>query len=162
MEKELNKINGSVSQKKLTGVTIFGSLIIFSSLLHMSKLVEDKVQYFEYYSYLPAWLAKSRYAFSWFQRIYGLTCGIGILFYKDIFRKGLIILGVFVISTVYWKHPYAAFLKHTQYLSHKIPGDLPFEAMTLISVIIHILLDVCFQGYLIYYLTRPNVRSHFK
>ena len=154
-----------MKKARLAGVTVFGSIIVFSSLMHMHKLAGDREWYLETYAYMPEWLAWTRYSFSWFQRILGISAGIGILLYKDVFRKLAIIIGVFTICTVYWKHPYEGFKRHTQYLDQVFPEMTEiatFSSITGYAVLGHIMLDVIFQGWLIYYLTRPKVKSYFK
>ena len=149
----------------LIGVTIFGVLTVLSSLVHMSKLIGDRQLYFEYYSYLPLWLAYARYSVSWTLRILGISSGIGILFYKDVFRKLLIIIGIFTICTVYWKHPYEGFKKHTAHLDKVYPEmikNVSFSSLTIYAVVIHIMYDITYQGVLIYYFTRPDVKAKFK
>lgn len=148
--------------KKPLGVKIFGALIVVSSLVHIQTLIVDMEWYFYTYSYLPHWLAVCRYSFSWFQRIFGLTAGIGIFFYRDVFRKMLLILGIFTITTVYWKHPYQGVKQHVLILKETVPNYVYSEKIVLASVIFLITLDVVFQGAVIYYFTRPSVKKSFK
>ena len=160
----------SKSSSKSVGVEIFGILIIFSSIIHMQKLVLDVASYVHWYSYMPPWMITLRYGFSWFQRIVGILVGVGILARKDIARKAGIGLGCFTIATVYWKHPYAAFKIHTQELD-QVYGNLfsrlglpaiKFASVTLLADIVHCLLDILFWGIFIYLFTRPSVKEQFK
>jgi len=153
-----------------SGVTIFSVLIIISSLLHMRYLLEQREIYMHIYSYLPPWLAMLRYSFSWFQRILGLTAAVGMLRLNDLARRLAIVIGSFTILTVYWKHPYTGFKIHTAYLDQHIGyilkgwgfPDLSFSQFTLAAVIVACLWDICFFGFMIYYLTRPSVKAHFR
>jgi hypothetical protein len=156
--------------KTLVGLQIFGWGLIITSLLHMQKLVTDYDFYMDIYSNL-GWVVYLRYAFSWLQRIAGLSIGIGLLKEKNWARLGGIILGTFTILTIYWKHPYEAFHKHTLILDQQfgaqlhhwaIPASLTFESVTVLAIIVHCILDVLFWGIFIYYVTRPRVRNRFQ
>ena len=98
------------------GVTLFGILLILSSLIHIQKLIHEIPLYVHYYSDLPPEWIVARYAFSWFQRLVGILAAVGILARREIARRLGIALGCFTVLTVYWKHPYAAVLLHTQHL----------------------------------------------
>lgn len=154
----------SAPQEKSTGIIIFGWLIIVSSLLQMHKLLIDKNWYFETYSYMPLWLVYCRYAFSWFQRIAGITAAVGALFCKEWGRKLLVLIGAFTIITVYWKHPLVGFKNHALYLDRVMPSltqEFTFESLAFYSMITHIILDILFQSTLIYYFTRRHVKQQF-
>jgi hypothetical protein len=155
--------------KPLLGIRLFGWGLIVTSLFHMGKLITDHGDYMRYYSYL-AGFAYVRYAFSWFQRIVGISVGIGLLFEKKWSRTIGLCLGAFTVLTVYWKHPYPAFLEHTRYLDKvygsllrqwNVPSSLTFESVTVAGVIAHCVLDVLFWLAFYYYMTRPGVRSRF-
>lgn len=154
-----------MAKQKLAGVTIFGLLILLSSFVHMSKLVEDATWYFETYGYMPAWLTTTRYCFSWFQRIVGITGAILVLKYHEWGRKILIAIGVFTITTVYWKHPYIAVKAHAQSWQKSFPLEVQqysLETIALWATFILIILDVVFQSVLIYYFTRKDVKEAFQ
>jgi hypothetical protein len=151
-----------------TIVTIIAVLYIIGPLIHINTLISQKDWYFSLYSYMPQWLLVTRYSFSWLQRILALTAAIGILYYRDLYRKLLIALCSFTILTVYWKHPYEAFHAHTKnldaqfgYLLKGAPG-LTFESLTVVSIIAHCLVNIAFSGTVIYFLTRPRVKNLFK
>jgi len=152
------------------GVIIFSVLLIVSSLMHISKMVFDRDMYFAYYRYWPLWLVWVRYAFSWLQRILGLTAAVGMLRLKNYGRQIAIVIGCFTILTIYWKHPYEAFYNMTVDLDHKLGflfaqwgfPQLRFSQFALPGMIVNCLLDVLFSGALVYYLTRPTVKAHFK
>jgi len=155
--------------RRSKGVTIFGILLILSSIVHMHKLATEEPQYANYYSYLPAWLMVARYYFSWLQRIIGFLVGIGLLAQKEIARKIGIAVGCFTILTIYWKHPYPAVKLHTQYLDKQFGYILAqtgtgvtFSSVTLLAVISLCICDIIFWGTFIYFLTRPAVKSQFK
>ena len=158
-----------MEKKRSKVIIIFGILIIVSSLLQMHKLVFEYERCREVIlACLPEWLVAVRYCFSWFQRILGLTIAIGILRLNNTLRKLGIVFGIFVICTVYWKHPYPAFLSHANYLDQQVgqllaaaPG-ITFSSLTRISMIGHCILDIVFWSIFIYYFTRPIVKEQFK
>jgi len=159
----------NMKNRRPKGVIIFGVLIIVSSLIHIHLLVSQYDWYREnMLTCMPEWLVVVRHCFSLFQRILGLTIAVGILRSKNIFRKLGIALGVFTICTLYWKHPYSAFLRHTNYLDQQFghlltaaPG-ITFSSLALISLIVHYILDIAFWGIFIYYFTRPKVKVQFR
>jgi hypothetical protein len=152
-------------------VVLIGLLYIIGPLIHLNKLVFDKAWYFDTYSYMPKWLMLTRYSFSFFQRIVALITAAGLLRFKEIYRKILIGICIFTMSTVYWKHPYPAFLAHTKGLDIKYGAYLnsltrnnvkiTFEMLTVPSIIVHCLLNIAFCGVVIYFLTRPGIKKLF-
>ena len=164
------KMTERPSGRRPAGVVIFGTVLIFSSLVHMHKLFFDYDWYIASYGYWPTGLMVLRYCFSWGQRILGLMAGIGILRLKDIGRKIAIVVGWFTILTIYWKHPYAGFKNHTAYLDQHLGfilkewgyPQLSFSQFTLAAVITACLWDILFFGSMIYYLTRPTVKAQFR
>ena len=165
-----SKFHKKIPQSK--GVTIFGMLLILSSLMHIHKLVVDLEWYVDSYSYMPPWLIVLRYGFSWFQRALGILVGIGLLAQKDIARKLGILIGMFTILTIYWKHPYPAFKLHAQYLDQHFGyffsrlgfPEISFSSSSVVvlALIMHILGDVLFWCIFIYFFTRSSVKSQFK
>lgn len=154
-----------MSERKLAGVTLFCALVLLSSLMHMEKLVEDRAWYFETYSYMPLWLATARYSFSWFQRVAGITAALLTLNYREWGRRLLLVIAVFTISTVYWKHPYVAVERHGAELKIQYPavfGDYSLDHIATVATIGLILIDVLFQSAVIYYFTRREVREAFR
>ena len=163
----------SSPRPSLNGVIFFSILIIGSSFVHMHKLYVDYDYYHQIYSHWPPWLLKLRYAFSWLQRIAGITAAIGVLFYNNLCRRLVFAIGIFTISTVYWKHPYTAFLKHThsldQQYSHVLAdinaslgtANLSFAQFTRVSQVTHWILDISFWTFWMWYFSRPRVKAPF-
>lgn len=151
------------------GVTIFGLLLIISSLVHIHKLIVDIDWYTSTYNYWPADLIVLRYAFSWFQRLLGILAGVGILMQKNPAR--LLAMGIawFTMLTLYWKHPYPAFLLNAQNLDKQyghiiaaagVPG-VSFASLAFVSLIVQFIGDIAFCSTLIYFFTRPPVKKQF-
>ena len=151
------------------GVTVFGALLILSSFVHIQKMIVEGPVYVHYYSYLsPEWIV-ARYAFSWFQRLVGILAGVGILARKEIGRKLALLIGIFTVLTVYWKHPYEAVKLHTEHLDQKYGyllawtrTGVTFSSVTSASVFFLILSDVVFWAVFIYFFTRPSVKRQFE
>ena len=154
----------SENNAKAAVITI-AILYIIGPIFHIHKLIVDRQYYFEIYNYL-GWMTAVRYSFSWFQRILGISCAIGILFYKEIFRKILFYICIFTILTVYWKHHYPAFLDHTIRLAETYPGlyntGVSHETMAILGIIIHSLLNIVYCLVVMHILTRPGVRKLFR
>lgn len=124
----------------------------------------------EVYGHWPRWAALLRYSFSWSQRILGLTAGCGILLHRELFRRLALVIACFTISTVYWKHPYAAYYLHTKrvmaqtnilFVQNGLPA-IPFQSLVMPAMILNCLLDIGFCLWLIHYFTRPEVIAQFK
>lgn len=148
-------------------IAVIGILYIIGPLIHMNTLITQKDWYFSLYSHLPPWLTMARYSFSWLQRILAITAAIGLFYHKEICRKLLLALCSFTILTIYWKHPYEAFLKSNRLLDDQfgylISGArMTFESLTPYSIVAHSILNVAFCGAVIYFLTRPQVKEVFK
>jgi len=149
-------------------IQALGMLYIFTSLSQMYTLTMRKEWYLEVYAYMPIWLAYTRYAFSWAQRIIGITGGIGLILRRSFGHWIILGINVFTILTVYWKHPYTGFLRHAQALDIQYPlffqqyPFLSFASLARWSMIGHILFDIVFCSAVIYFLTRPAVKQHFR
>lgn len=154
--------------KKSIGVTLFSAGLILSSLYKMIILLN-----FPHYIYLHQELCRQciifRYLVSWIEKILILASGIGILYQKDIFRRMAIALWLIIICTISLKHPYAGFLNHIVYLDHAGVINLkffeshgiPLPVLHQTVVILARLQDVTFGLCLIYFFTRPSVKSQF-
>ena len=157
--------------KRSLGIKIIGILLILSSLQQMSVLLLGTEWYAQMFEYMPQWLIGVRYIFSWGQRIVGISCGIGLLLYKEIFRKLTIALGIFVVLTLYWKHPFAGFMNAADYAGSKVTEPLAsivahnpnitLEHLVLAGVIIMRMLDIIFWACIFFCLTRPKVKTQF-
>lgn len=153
------------------GIIVLGLFIVFSSIVHMHKLVVDHAWYQDTYSYLPPWLRELRYVFSWAQRVAGFTAAAGLLWRKNVCRLLIIFIGWFTIFFVFWKHPYRAFLDHARYLDkqpvirslfdHLGAPDFTVASVVWPALAVYYLLEIIFWGSVIYYLTRPGVKAYF-
>ena len=153
------------------GVVFFGWLFIITSLLQLRFLINERQMYLYFYSYMPPWMMLLRYSFSWFQRLLGLLAGVGILTLREPARKLALVIAWFTILTVFWKHPYAGYKLHTQYLDKTVlpmltqvfgPFPITFSSLTVWSMVLNWLCEIAFDGALIYFFTRPSVKQQFK
>lgn len=156
-------------KSKPLGVVIFGVLLIVTSASQMLALV-DYPRYTILFNYIPQELLYFRYAVSWVLRILGLASGIGILRFKEIYRKIGLALSGFTIVTIFWKHPYAGFQNHIHDLSQRGLFDwnavvaasrLPEATLIGICVVVASLVDLIFAGVFIYYFTRDPIKDRF-
>lgn len=151
------------------GITLWGALLIFSSLIHIHKLIVDIEWYTSTYSYWPAGLIVLRYSFSWVQRILGTLVGAGILMRNNLARLTGMGIGWFTMAVLCWKHPYHAFKIHAQYLDKRyayffsslgVP-HLSFESLALAATIAQWICDITFWSFFIFFFTRPSVKKQF-
>ncbi|MGE0268553.1 MAG: hypothetical protein AB7S78_08885 [Candidatus Omnitrophota bacterium] len=159
-------------QKKLQGVTLFSVLLIVYSLWQLA-LILDFPRYKYIFQFLPDTSLLIRFSGSITLRILTIILAAGILSYKNRFRKALIFLSIYNILTVYWKHPYEAFVNWDRYyqispekintLIYRILGNMAIDYQTIkiISVAAACISDVLFYGAIIYYFTRPPVKQRF-
>ena len=154
--------------QRSVGIDLFGWVLIGGSVFQMVTLLN-----FEHYQYLfqdlPRAVMIIRYVVSWVVRVVSVCSGVGLLRRNDLARRIAITVCWLTIVTVYWKHPYAGFRRHTQYLdefarTHLGPPwgeSITFSAFTLHAVVLARLLDILFAGCLIYYFTRPHITAQF-
>lgn len=152
-------------------VLVIGWLYILAQPSLMYTLIVQKDWYYGLFTYMPLWLVNARYSFSWFQRIFCIVIGVGLIHFKEIYRKITIWFCVFVMATLYWRHPYSAFLEHTRILDRKYgyllktPPEMnfkiTFELLTIPSIIAQCLVDIAFCSMIIYLLTREPVKKLF-
>ena len=170
-DKDWKKGNRLATKSNYIGIDIFGVILIINSLMTMVVLATQSHWYIDdLYAHWPQWAAVVRYTFSWFQRLLGLTAGVGILLRRDLFRKLALVIACFTISTVYWKHPYVAYYFHTQKITAIInqaylqAGLPPISANDIVmpALILNCLLDIGFSLWLIAYFTKPGVVLQFQ
>lgn len=157
------------------GVTALAVFLVAASLLHMLTLV-DVAHYAYVFQSLPHWLLAIRYGVSWAMRILSLMSAVGMLRLRESARKVALSLCWFTIVTIYWKHPYEGFRRHTEYLDAVLAATLAsagsgrpawldaftFTSLTVPALVVACALDVVFAAGVICYLTRPGVREHFE
>ena len=100
-------------------INIFTPILIgFVVFLTVWELAQDILRY-DVYQAMFAWLSPQetffRYTFSIFSRELYILAGILVLLRKDVGRRILIFLSLFTVVTVYWKHPYHAFVNANLY-----------------------------------------------
>ncbi len=148
------------------GVTIFGYLLILSSLYQIGSLVSAGYQHYSYLhqEYSPN-VILLRYWVSWILKIFGLIAALGILKLNDPCRVFAIVNSLFIVLTVNLKHSYAAYKLHTKLLDQtfgRMHSSITFESITGIALFFQRATDVVFGLALIYFFTRPEVIKQFK
>lgn len=163
--------------KTFWGINVIGYCLLITTIIHFHKLAADKDEYFFTYAngFMPYWVVMGRYLFSWFQRVIGLICAIGLFYQKEFSRQLTIGLGFFAVATIYWKHPYIGVKNHYLYLSDQFSDRYSFpvynalhindpEVLHIVfmgTVIVLILWDVIFWVSVVKYLTHPQVKAQF-
>jgi hypothetical protein len=155
-----------VTAVRSKGVTIWGYLLILSSLFQMIVLISGGYTHYAYLhqEYSPNTIL-IRYWVSWIIKFAGLIAGIGILNLNEWCRKFAILSSLFTVLTVHLKHTYAAYSLHAKYLDQTMGGQFPgvsFSSLTWPALIIQRSIDIIFGLLLIYFFTRPEVRKQFK
>jgi len=168
----MNKIRPQSPVKRPLSVTVLAWMLIVSSIGHITTLLFAVDWYRSNYNYWPDWVFWTRYCFSWLQRILGITAGIGFFYGDRICRKIALVIAVFTITTVYWKHHYPAFQRHCQWmynafgdgLLRSVSMDTPAvrEMCCYAAYLANCFGDVFFCLALIYFLTRPAVKEYFE
>lgn len=154
---------------------------IFTSFAQMGTLLSYD-QYRSLFQNDPEVFTRFRYLISWGARFMGLAVGFGFFFRKDFFRKAAIFLAWASIAGVFWKHPYEGFVRHIRLLSDQmIAKGTPFSPESVIQyaqawnltwftestfawfcAATVMLCDVGLSLGIIFFLTRPSVRSNFR
>lgn len=162
-------------------VIILGIGFIFTSLNQMGALAGYD-HYRQLFQDSPEGFIRFRYFVSWTARWLGLVFGIGLFFRKEFFRKALIFLSWGTIAVVYWKHPHAGFVRHIQMMNDQMAAKgAPFSPESVIQyvqawniswltessfawlcVAVIIVWEVCVALGVIFFLTRPPVKSLFR
>lgn len=156
--KKINKIQPR-------GVAIFGVLLILGSVYKLWGFLN-----YDYYRFMFQQLSEEmiriRYFFSISLRFAALIIATGVLLLKDTFRKLLLLLCLFTICFIYWKHPFFVFenisrYTEQQFLNKTVIEELRYPLHPWISLIFSYLMDIIFSGSAIYYFTRPNIKKQF-
>ena len=148
-------------------ISIFAIGIVFTSFIQITAL--NFKHYLRLFEDLPTNIIIFRYCLSWSLRIVAIISAIGLLLYKNWARLSLLGLFIFTVLTVYLKHSYSGFLRHTKMLDEQYAvflrnlnlQDFSFQTIALPSAIIAMLLDIFFALLFIYIFTRKEVKELF-
>ncbi len=142
--------------------------MIMISLIQLGGLLANYEQYRSYFQFLAERLLTLRYLISLLGRI--ATSIMGILYRNDFLRRLAIMNSWLIILILYWKHPYPVIYAHVQAISRNFEPlmrglhatDSFIPTVTLGVLIVIYLSDLLFNGWVIYYLTRPRVKAQFQ
>lgn len=159
---------------KSKAITIVAVLIILGAFWRLVRLIN-----FNHYKFLfqqfPERAIFIRYLFSIISRIAAIACGVGILSRREFFRKFIVILSLFTILTIYWRHPIAAFQNAYEKAMQQrmadsgvsIKGGVYYTATpanrlpVIVALAAAYAVDLAFAGFLIYFFTRKKVKEEF-
>jgi hypothetical protein len=151
------------------GIVILSILWTTSSVYQILILINwPGYQHTFGFQYLPASWVLIRYIGSLVQRILGLMAGLGLAGYRRWAAQTIIILSIFNIVTVFWKHPYEAFRNVSFALVPRVVTEtleqvnIPFSSFLWLVVVLVWVLNELYFGFMIYYLTRPHIKSQLK
>ena len=150
-------------------ITLVGWLIILTSFGHMNSLSLSS-KYWQQFDFLPASFIVIRYAGSWIQRVVGLLSGIGIIFRNEFSRRTMIVLSLYNIVTAYWKHPLIVFQRQAAVWDIEWPHffaqygmpQMTFGRLAVPVAVMGVVYEWACFGFLLYFLTRPAVKSEFR
>lgn len=142
------------------GVIIFGSILIVTSLQLLYYLPSYDI-YRQVNHEWPENIIKIRFVGSYVFRLIGLSCGIGVLFLNESFRKILIGLSYYSVLTLPLRHTYQSMLFFSEPIYRQQGSMFSLETFTWITIIIRWIIDGVFSLAVIYYFTRPKVKAFF-
>ena len=152
-------------RKRLWGITLFGSLLIVGSIYKLWGF-----RSYEYYQFMFQQLSEEsifvRYLGSIMLRIFAIIVAAGVLLLKESCRKLFVLLCVFTLCILYWKHPFYVFeniarLSEQMILRKEAGGELTNSLYPWISLAFHYAIDILFSGTALYYFTRSKVKEQF-
>lgn len=155
----------SIKKARPRGVVIFGVLLILGSIYKLWGFLD-----YDYYRFmfqqLPEKVILARYFSSVTLRLAGLIAATGVLLLKDGFRKFLLLLCLFTLCSIYWKHPFYVFenisrYTEQQFLNKAGAGELTYPLHPWISLIFNYAVDIIFFGSALYYFTRSKIKEQF-
>ena len=157
------------SPRRPFGVTLFGIVLIATSLVHLRTLLEVD-HYWWLFESMPEPVLRLRYFCSVWLRVLGLASGIGLLRRQETFRKAAMAVGIVTMATVYWKHPWFAVNKLAQSVIDMFAASSGLgylftpslrRLVAVFSLIGLYVFDLAFSIWLLVYLTRPHVTAWF-
>ena len=102
------------NNQRMPGIDRFAIILFVSSFFQLCILIGYE-RYKYMFQYLPENIILIRYIGSIFLRVLTVISALGIIYYKNVFRRILICVCIFHIVMVYWVHPYAAFVNFDRY-----------------------------------------------
>jgi len=145
-------------------IKFLGILFILSFSYKATALFD--VQYYHYlHDELSAQMLVVRYIVSWVIKLTGIVCGLGLLEFKELFRKVSIGLWFFIVTTISFKHPLHGFELHTGLIVKKyriqLPSDFEVYQLAFYSMIGARLFDGLVGIFVIWWLSRPHIKAQF-
>lgn len=168
-KKQLNTAQTPDYGNWLFALKTVAAIYAVASVYDIIGLASRQAWYYSVYDYLPADALNLRYLVSWLWSLLSVAAGVGLFFVKRPARTAVIIMSGLTIACAYWRHPYAALLKHTQSLDLRYPRmfaghedlGMSFARLTGTVIFLQITMDVLLSAALIYFLTRPKVKYFF-
>ena len=160
----MGKIRVPLKGKISKEIIVLAAIIILYSVVGMPSSSFD--DYALRLRPLPEQIIFARFIYSITLRIVLFISGIGILFRRDIFRKIVLFISFFTISTVYWKHPVFYFKKFL--MSYFGQGAPTVELISKVNfmawgcVAICCIVDISVALCLVYFFTRSKIKEQFK
>lgn len=145
-------------RKRPLGVTVLASLLLAASADQAFGLMNFSYYAFSFQQLTFPFLVL-RYIGSLARRLFEMVVAYGALGLKEWARKGILILGIFSLVAIPFKHPLAVFENLSSLNQAQFPGSQPINPLT--GVVFFGVIDLVFYGFILFYFTRRPVRDAF-
>jgi hypothetical protein len=163
------------------GVILMGIGFILASVLRIGVLAGYS-GYHTLFQHLPEGFIQCRYLISWGMLVLGLVTGIGLFYRKDFFRKAGVLFVWISIVGVFGKHSLEGFVQYLRHLSESMAANgTPFSPASVVQfaqawhiawltesalawgcITLLTILEISFYFVIIFFLTRPSVKTLFR
>jgi len=153
-----------MEKKRSVGVRVFGILLILSSLYKSLGFMHQN--FYNIFKILmqplPDGIILVRFYFGAILQLIAIIAGIGVIFFKNIFRKLVLFFGSFVLYSYIFEMPVFGFRNLPKLIEQKVVHTGIAESTIWAMMIIPWLLDFCFAVVILYFFTRPEIKEQFK
>ena len=130
----------------------------------------DYSYYMFMFQHLPEQWVQARYCVSIGLRLVTLLVAFGVIRCQEFYRKAAIVIAAANIVLTYFKHPFEVFYHIAVLAESGFPRPYPvitghemlnYPYYPWMSMMMHIMVDMGFSLLIIFYLTRPSIKSKF-
>ncbi len=150
---------------RITGIDLIGFFLMAGGIYHLIGISD-----YGFYQFMFQQLASRaifyRYIVSVLFRLITIAAGLGLVLRKEAFRKFAIGLAVYMLCTVYWKHPFYVFENLAIYSEYHVwdtSGHYPlaYPWHPYISMGFYYVMDIVFSLAVLIYLRKDAVKQQF-
>jgi hypothetical protein len=149
--------------EKLRTEKILFIFVIVLSLILIAYTFEELIElrHLDWYSAMfsgtPDWAVLLRYSASVARRVLLVIAAAGVIFRFELCRKVLIFIAWFNVLTIYWRHPYSAFVNIAHYF-----GESPTHSVILKRMLSAYYMDFMIALIILMLLNNSKVKLMFK